>query len=201
MRRILALFVASAAALAPPTKPVTPFHVHVGGGKLGLSLVVPAVAASGVNFAVVDTPKDPAWAALAKGSEFPVRVNGVEICRLTAVGDGARAGGGNLVLSDDDATLAALVAQATTLSCSLGPSLGPVMTKLLKHTSHKPILYACENDHDAVAALTQALEGKATVVDCVVDRVSTDRAVTADGVAVTAAVSYTHLTLPTKRIV
>ena len=80
----------------------------------------------------------------------------------------------------------ALVAQATTLSCSLGPSLGPVMTKLLKHTSHKPILYACENDHDAVAALTQALEGKATVVDCVVDRVSTDRAVTADGVAVTA---------------
>ena len=186
MRRLLALFVASAAALAPPTKPVKPFHVHVGGGKLGLSLVVPAVAASGVNFAVVDTPKDPAWAALAKGSEFPVRVNGEEICRLTAVGDGGLAGPGRLVLSDDEATLAALVAQATTLSCSLGPSLGPVMTKLLTHTTHKPILYACENDHDAVAALTQALEGKATVVDCVVDRVSTDRAVTADGVAVTA---------------
>ncbi|KAH8065597.1 hypothetical protein JL721_8150 [Aureococcus anophagefferens] len=146
MRRLLALVVASAAALAPPTKPVKPIHVHVGGGKLGLSLVVPAVAASGVKFSVVDTPKDPAWAALAKGSEFP----------------------------------------ATTLSCSPGPSLGPVMTELLTHATHKPILYACENDHDAVAALTQALEGTATVVDCVVDRVSTDRAVTADGVAVTA---------------
>jgi len=33
------------------------FHVHFGAGRLGMGLVVPAVAASGMPFAVVQRPK------------------------------------------------------------------------------------------------------------------------------------------------
>lgn len=33
------------------------FHVHFGAGRLGMGLVVPAVAASGTPFAVVQRPK------------------------------------------------------------------------------------------------------------------------------------------------
>ena len=36
------------------------FHVHFGAGRLGMGLVVPAVAASGMPFAVVQRPK-PRW--------------------------------------------------------------------------------------------------------------------------------------------
>ena len=58
------LLIAYARALAPtPTTP-KPYHVHVGAGKLGLSLVVPALADKNHDFAVLDTPKDPAWAGL-----------------------------------------------------------------------------------------------------------------------------------------
>jgi len=32
------------------------FHVHFGAGRLGMSLVVPAIAASGIPFAVVQRP-------------------------------------------------------------------------------------------------------------------------------------------------
>ncbi|KAH8065692.1 hypothetical protein JL722_69 [Aureococcus anophagefferens] len=165
MRRLLALVVASAAALAPPTKPVKPFHVHVGGGKLGLSLVVPAVAASGVKFSVVDTPKDPAWAALAKGSEFPVRVNGQEICRLTAVGDAGDAPGGKLVLSDDEATLAALVAQATTLSCLGGHGHG-------RRLRRRPRVDGSRVTADGVAVTAEAWPGAIVPLDAAVNRAS-----------------------------
>ena len=71
----------TARALAPTPKP---YHVHVGAGKLGLSLVVPALADANTNFAVLDTPKDPAWAGLLeKGrQDIDVLVNDEHVTTL-----------------------------------------------------------------------------------------------------------------------
>lgn len=43
-----------------PRQAESRFHVHFGAGRLGMGLVVPAVAASGIPFAVVQRPK-PKW--------------------------------------------------------------------------------------------------------------------------------------------
>ncbi len=59
-----------------PSAKAARFHVHFGAGRLGLGLVVPAIAASGVPFAVVQRPK-PRWEQLfANSEEIDVSVNG-----------------------------------------------------------------------------------------------------------------------------
>ena len=59
-----------------PSQKAARFHVHFGAGRLGLGLVVPAIAASGVPFAVVQRPK-PRWEQLfANSEEIDVSVNG-----------------------------------------------------------------------------------------------------------------------------
>ena len=194
----LACVLGVAQALAPRgTRPsgLPPLHVHVGAGKLGLALVVPSVAASGGRFAVVDTPKDPSWHDLvsrAAGQDITLRVNGEAVCAFEVAGDAVDGaslfeGSPKLVLSDDDAALGALMARASTVSCSLGPFLAPVMTRLvgLASRDEEPlVVYCCENDHGAVADLKDQLHGRATVVDCMVDRVSTARDVDAEGLRV-----------------
>jgi len=155
------------------------FHVHVGAGKLGLSLIVPSLVSSGVPLAIVDTPKDPSWTPLLDSGAAGVTlvVNDKEVCSLSIAGAPPR-----LAVTDDTEALQALVARATTLSCSLGPWMAPTMTRLLgllPETGRKPVLYCCENDHAAVAALAEALKHRATVVDCMVDRISTERVVDA----------------------
>ena len=51
------------------TAPAPPkFHVHFGAGKLGLGLVVPAIAATGDPFAVVARPSS-AWDGVAASGE------------------------------------------------------------------------------------------------------------------------------------
>lgn len=63
-----------------------------------------------------------------------------------------------------DPPTTAKVERATTLSISLGPSMSDVVLPLLESLDHKPegerpALYACENDHDAVHKLEDALKG------------------------------------------
>jgi hypothetical protein len=59
----------------------------------------------------------------------------------------------------------------------------PVLSRLpLALEEEQPMLFACENDHDAVARLKQELQGRVRVVDCMVDRVCTGRTVTPDAV-------------------
>ena len=66
---------------------------------------------------------------------------------------------------------------ATSLSCSLGAAMAKVLTPLLSQLPAAeegevpPLLFACENDHDAVVRLGEALEGRVRVVDCMVNRV------------------------------
>ena len=177
------LILASARALAPTPKP---YHVHVGAGKLGLSLVVPALADANTNFAVLDTPKDPAWAGLLeKGRQnIDVLVNDEHVTTLDFHDGLAAAEGASLIVTDDIEALGATLARATTVSCSLGPFLNPVMTHLFdcaakSGSTDKKTLYCCENDHSAVVALRDELGDRVDVVDCVVDRVSTQRSVDA----------------------
>jgi hypothetical protein len=59
-----------------PSAKAARFHVHFGAGRLGLGLVVPAIAASGVPFAVVQRPK-PRWEQIfSESEEIDVCVNG-----------------------------------------------------------------------------------------------------------------------------
>ncbi len=57
----------------------TRFHIHFGAGRLGLGLVVPALAASGISFAVVQRPQ-PKWAQIMEshdhGGFIDFKING-----------------------------------------------------------------------------------------------------------------------------
>ena len=118
-----------------------------------------------------------------------------------------------LVLSEDPMLLQALVARASTLSCALGPALVGVLEPLLDvvmdrrdredlETSAawaavarelpaapegvRPVLYCCENDHSAAQYLEERFIDHMDVVACMVDRICTDRSVTADALTTSA---------------
>ena len=87
-------------------------------------------------------------------------------------------------MTDDVDALGATMARATTVSCSLGPHLNAVMNHLFEcadeFSSAPKTLYCCENDHSAVVQLRDDLGDRVKVVDCMVDRVSTQRVVDAE---------------------
>jgi len=63
----------------------------------------------------------------------------------------------------------------------------PLLSELpLVPLDQQPLLFACENDHSAVARLKTSLEGRVHVVDCMVDRVCTGRQISEEGVDVQA---------------
>ena len=116
-----------------------PTHIHVGAGRLGLGLLLPALARTsqscGGRLVILQRPSD-AWAALADGSEVRFTVNQQLVCTLRVVRTASRdalaswaesppdAGlDGLLVLSEEEGLLDYLATTATSLSCSLGPAL------------------------------------------------------------------------------
>ncbi|KAH8085634.1 hypothetical protein JL720_7626 [Aureococcus anophagefferens] len=174
------------------------YHVHFGAGRLGLGLVVPAIAASGVPFAVVQRPK-PRWQEIFL-SDGESRVD---------------------VAVNDESDLAGVLGKATSFSCSLGAA----MNKVMRSTPRRPELMSeadvvsrqnkarraaetarrrrryvpdyvlgdgaggvvlRENDHAAVAALKRSLRTRVRVVDCMVDRVCTGRRIGPAGVEIDA---------------
>ncbi|CAN0141845.1 unnamed protein product, partial [Scytosiphon promiscuus] len=178
---------------------VTTFHVHIGAGRLGLGLVIPAINASGKPYAIVQRPSR-SWAAVTdkEGTEVGLKVNGdPTIEKMDVLKNGMSGGvkalpGGGLgdqsqvfACTDEADSLKELVERATTLSISLGPSMSDVVLPLLeclapKPDGERPALYACENDHDAVHKLEEALKGRVDVVSCMVDRICTERKITPD---------------------
>merc|ERR1739848_11531 len=65
-------------------KDLTALHVHVGAGKIGLGLTLPALVESGRPFAVLQRPSATWDYCLANGRAL-IRVNGQEIVELTVV--------------------------------------------------------------------------------------------------------------------
>ncbi|CAM9808776.1 unnamed protein product [Ectocarpus sp. 6 AP-2014] len=187
------------AALHAAAARLTTFHVHIGAGRLGLGLVIPAIHASGKPYAIVQRPSR-SWAAVTdkEGTEVGLKVNGeptikkMDVLKNGMVGGVAALPGGGLgeesrvfACTDEAESLKALAERATTFSISLGPSMSDVVLPLLsciepKADGERPALYACENDHDAVHKLQEALEGRVDVVSCMVDRICTERTITAD---------------------
>jgi len=184
------------------------FHVHFGAGRLGMGLVVPAISASGIAFAVVQRPK-PKWQRLfAKGQaareeeEGEGTANGLKISsndevvvhnvKLISESDTPEyMPPKSLVFGSSPEALEEVVERATSFSCSLGSAMSKVIQPLLSTLplvprEEQPLLFACENDHGAVATLKKQLEGRVFVVDCMVDRVCTGREIDEDGVHVQA---------------
>ena len=95
---------------------------------------MPALADKNHDFAVLDTPKDPAWAGLLeKGRQnIDVLVNDEHVTTLDFHDGLSQSNGASLIVTDDVEALGATLARATTVSCSLGPFLNPVMTHLFE---------------------------------------------------------------------
>ena len=65
--------------------------------------------------------------------------------------------------------------------------LTPLLLELPKRpVEDQPILFCCENDHDAVMRLKHTLRHSVHVVDCMVDRVCTGRTISLNNVDVEA---------------
>lgn len=122
----------------PPGEKAARFHVHFGAGRLGLGLVVPAIAASGVPFAVVQRPK-PRWEKVfaSGGDEIDVSVNGeikmkgAEVLSAEAPGLPETVPATSLVFGSSSDDLASLLSRATSFSCSLGAAMRRVMASTL----------------------------------------------------------------------
>ena len=179
----------------------TRLHLHFGAGRLGLGLVVPAISASGVPFAVVQRPKA-RWQALFKDGSRPdqlrVSVNSKVVVQNVDV-VAAREGGvpeamppQSLVFGSSLDELGELLSRATSFSCSIGGAMESVLLPLLSSLpecgdeTETPLLFACENDHAAVESLQAKLAGRVDVVSCMVDRVCTGCEVSGEGVDVIA---------------
>ena len=174
------------------------FHLHFGAGRLGLGLVVPAVAKSGTPFAVVQRPKE-RWArTFADESSIDLKVNGETVANVPLLRDleslDGEAPPRGLIFGQTAAELGRAVEQATSFSCSLGPGMLKVLVDEvalpdllpLKAHAEQPILFACENDAGAVATLQEQLEGRCRVIKCMVDRVCTGRTITPQGISIDA---------------
>jgi hypothetical protein len=85
-----------------------------------------------------------------------------------------------LAVVGDTETLVQLISRATSFSCSLGSAMNkvlvPLLSKLPKRTDgSRPVLYACENDHNLVKSVGKSLTGYVDVCACMVDRICTGR--------------------------
>mmetsp|Transcript_7292 Transcript_7292/g.10952 ORF Transcript_7292/g.10952 Transcript_7292/m.10952 type:complete len:437 (-) Transcript_7292:38-1348(-) len=163
-----------------------PFHVHFGGGRIGLGLVSPAIERSGVPYAIVELPVCVGDIVNnGSGSMVDIVVNGAPVIKnLELVLDDvevANLGTRSLLCTTSSARLLELVRRATSFTCSLGPVLSRVLFPLLsqlpkdKDAKDRPVLYACENDHKAVDVLAEELGTCVRVVNCMIDRICTGR--------------------------
>ena len=174
-------------------------HLHFGAGRLGLGLIVPAVSASGVPFAVVQRPKA-RWQQLFRHGSRPdqlrvsvnskVLVQNIDVVAAREVPEAMPPQ--SLVFGSSLDELGELLSRATSFSCSLGGAMEGVLLPLLSSLpecdgqDEQPLLFACENDHAAVESLQRKLAGRVDVVSCMVDRVCTGCEVSREGVDVVA---------------
>jgi hypothetical protein len=182
-----AMMTSKAAAMTAAPRPVTAFHVHFGGGRLGLGLLSPAIAkahADGIPFALVDAPFGDYEALCYRGHEIVnFFVNGepsIQSVRLVTKASDLPADlldrETRLFVCTLDAELVGkVVAQATTVSTSLGPVLPKVIMPHFQKPNSGKFIYCCENDHGMVEDLEKTMEASARVVTCMVDRICTGR--------------------------
>mmetsp|Transcript_32858 Transcript_32858/g.55784 ORF Transcript_32858/g.55784 Transcript_32858/m.55784 type:complete len:507 (-) Transcript_32858:216-1736(-) len=166
------------------------FHLHFGAGKLGLGLLLEAIEASNcIDYAIVQRPSS-SWQDLIKHDvkRIRVKVNGETVGRDMRFLHGkeigkAKTGEGPFFIASTGKALLEVVRRATSFSCSLNKGLDGIKVILgrLPKRNNPPKLYACENDHAAVENLARELDGRVTVLPCMVDRICSQRIINRDG--------------------
>jgi len=161
---------------------------------------VPAIAASGIPFGVVQRPK-PRWQEVfASGSRetLDFTVDKKPVCTGVQVLHPAEKGIPDfmppqaLIFGSGTEDLGPIVNRASSFSCSLGAAMSKVLVPILSELpleeddQVRPLLFCCENDHAAVVKLAGVLQGRVTVVDCMVDRVCMGRTIRPDSVDIEA---------------
>eukprot|EP01134_Creolimax_fragrantissima_P003245 CFRG3245T1 len=194
-------------------------HVHLGAGKLGLGLALPALAKNSNHTVITIQRASKQFKDLAANAPCtaPLLINNENHGRFhvittlpqlnealvkqekesKALKDTDESEGAQmiLVLSEDASLLGHVAKIATSFSTSAGPGLnkltksvltaGNLMSKKVSKDDRK-ILYACENDHDAIHALQEDIGEYVRVVAMLVDRICAGREVSvAKGVCVT----------------
>jgi len=167
------------------------FHLHIGAGRLGLGLVIPAVSRSKTPIGVLQRPSE-AWSPLMDTKRMDIMVNGETVFKdmivvrdLTELPDWDERRPNLFALSEDPILLQILVRTATSFSMSMGPFMKDVIPLLStlplpEETDDPaefvaPVLYAAENDHKMVEEVAEALIGRVDVCTVMVDRICTDR--------------------------
>lgn len=173
-------------------------HAHVGAGKLGLGLAVPALAQGTRRAVVLQAPIGP-WRAFAtEAAPRPLRLSAgdASVELAVAAGPGAvewatsEAGaerGRPAVVVADVAAWGKILAAAESLSTAVGgdvlPAIAPVLRDAIPEGKKVPT-YGLENDHRQVRALAKTLGSRALVCPCLVDRVCSTLTVDDDVAAV-----------------
>ncbi|KNC81816.1 hypothetical protein SARC_05880 [Sphaeroforma arctica JP610] len=137
--------------LQPDDDPATAssIHLHVGCGRLGLGLVIPALCADKQQTLFVLQSPSPAWDSLRdkklykvpfyvnneEGDTFTVITSsyGLRVARKKFRANKGNKGGRYLVISNDKALIGGIVRSATSFSCSVGTKgLQSVVVNMLK---------------------------------------------------------------------
>eukprot|EP00465_Bigelowiella_longifila_P002673 CAMPEP_0185253216 /NCGR_PEP_ID=MMETSP1359-20130426/2059_1 /TAXON_ID=552665 /ORGANISM="Bigelowiella longifila, Strain CCMP242" /LENGTH=510 /DNA_ID=CAMNT_0027835559 /DNA_START=40 /DNA_END=1572 /DNA_ORIENTATION=- len=165
-------------------------HLHFGAGKLGLGLLLEAIEASNcMDYAIVQRPSS-SWKELIKHDvkRIRVKVNGEIVGKDMRFLHGkdvtkAKAGQGPFFIASTGKALLEVVRRATSFSCSLNKGLDGIKVILgrLPKRNNPPKLYACENDHAAVEDIARELDGRVTVIPCMVDRICSQRVINSNG--------------------
>ena len=102
----------------------------------------------------------------------PLQVDGHVVCQDVALINPAVDGTPrvmpphSMVFGNGPSDLGDILDRATSFSCSLGAAMNRVMVPMLEgrpvteDPAKQPLLFCCENDHDAVVKLKKQLEGK-----------------------------------------
>eukprot|EP00922_Rhytidocystis_sp_ex-Travisia-forbesii_P069223 GHVS01103277.1.p1 GENE.GHVS01103277.1~~GHVS01103277.1.p1 ORF type:complete len:658 (+),score=115.58 GHVS01103277.1:149-2122(+) len=179
------------------------FHVHFGAGKLGLGLVVTLLENAKVPFAIVQPPNEE-WDPMLDNPVVTINVNGRFITNCLIVPPSAAELPAGFpafppsvnnkqtcwfICSNSSSIMSAVSRSADSFSCAVGGDInlriGPLLNFLpLRPPSSRPVLYACENDHSGVEKLQVSLLGRVAVRPCMVDRICSDRLISAKEIEV-----------------
>eukprot|EP00187_Rhodella_violacea_P016308 CAMPEP_0184719728 /NCGR_PEP_ID=MMETSP0314-20130426/9355_1 /TAXON_ID=38298 /ORGANISM="Rhodella maculata, Strain CCMP 736" /LENGTH=773 /DNA_ID=CAMNT_0027183655 /DNA_START=78 /DNA_END=2399 /DNA_ORIENTATION=+ len=176
-------------------------HVHIGAGKLGLGLIVSALAEDDSRSLTILEVPSPEWEPLFKtsrgtetGKQVKLMVNNKDVATLNVVvtkeqyeqrvkeADETQEPTRMLIITKDDELKGLVAKRATSASTALGPFLEVALTSFLKvgglmekETDQGIIVYGCENDHKMVETLAEKLKMYCRLVPVLVDRICSDR--------------------------
>eukprot|EP00466_Bigelowiella_natans_P013839 jgi/Bigna1/139361/aug1.50_g14069 len=142
-----------------------------------------------MNYGILQRPSSSWQPMIETAKEVTVIVNGKQVGEPMRLLHGNKVSAATAMstpffLAAGDKPLHNIVDKATSFSCSLNKGVDGLdrILRALPIRSIPPKLYACENDHGALAKLALNLAGRVTVIPCLVDRICSERKIHKNGI-------------------